>query len=103
MPDTLSAPMRQFLQWVTERPRLYADVMDEWRSSCPRLAVWEDAYIEGYVRLEGGPAGTVVLTPAGQTALAVAVREPAGPRLIRGAHHPVMGVDQAGSLRPVGD
>ena len=73
MPDTLSAPMRQFLQWVTERSRLYADVMDEWRSSCPRLTVWEDASIEGYVRLEGGPAGMVVLTPAGRAALDHAV------------------------------
>ena len=83
MPDTVSAPMRQFLQWVTERPRLYADVMDEWRSSCPRLMVWEDASIDGYVRLEGGPAGMVVLTPAGQAALAGAIREPASLAALR--------------------
>ena len=79
MPDTLSAPMRQFLQWVTERSRLYADVMDEWRSSCPRLTVWEDASIEPYVRLEGGPAGMVVLTPVGRAALDQAVRSPPAP------------------------
>ena len=68
MPEPLSAPMRQFLMWVTERPRLYADVMEQWRSSCPRLSVWEDASIAGLVRLEGR---RVALTPAGHAALAV--------------------------------
>ena len=77
MPGDISAPLRQFLQWTLERPRTYADVMDEWRSSCPRLTVWEDASIDGYVRLEGGPAGMVVLTPVGRAALADAAREPA--------------------------
>jgi len=70
MPQALSAPMRQFLTWVTERPRTHADVMDAWRSSCPRLSVWEDATIDGLVELSGGPHGRVVLTAAGRAALA---------------------------------
>ncbi len=44
--------MLQFLTWVDERSRTRADVMDAWRSSCPRLTTWEDAVIEGLVRLE---------------------------------------------------
>jgi len=28
--------MIQFLRWVAERPRTYADVMEAWRTSCPR-------------------------------------------------------------------
>lgn len=31
------------LQWINEQPRPYADVMDAWRTSCPRLTIWEDA------------------------------------------------------------
>jgi len=67
MPEPISAPTRQFLIWVTERPRVYADVMEEWRSSCPRLSVWEDASIAGLVCLEGR---RVRLTEAGKAALA---------------------------------
>ncbi len=32
--------MIQFLQWVADRPRRREDVMDAWRSSCPRFPVW---------------------------------------------------------------
>lgn len=46
----LTAPMRQLLSWIQERPRTYDEVMDAWRSSCPRLTVWEDALEAGYVR-----------------------------------------------------
>ena len=28
----------QFLEWLSERPRTYGDVMDAWRTSCPRLS-----------------------------------------------------------------
>jgi hypothetical protein len=31
------------LCWLTERDRSYEEVMDAWRTSCPRLPVWEDA------------------------------------------------------------
>ena len=43
----------QFLRWVAERPRTYADVMDAWRTSCPRMSIWEDAQADGLVRVEG--------------------------------------------------
>ena len=33
----------QFLAWVADRPRTYAEAMEAWRSSCPRLSIWEDA------------------------------------------------------------
>ena len=39
IPTTL---MVQFLRWLEERPRSYADTMDAWRSNCPRLSAWED-------------------------------------------------------------
>ena len=49
IPTTL---MTQFLRWLEERPRSYAETMDAWRSHCPRLMAWEDALEEGLIRLE---------------------------------------------------
>ena len=57
----------QFLAWLAERPRGYAETMEAWRTSCPRLSIWEDARLDGLVRLE---RGVVSLTPAGREALA---------------------------------
>ena len=49
-PDAL---MLQFLQWISLRRRTYSDVMEAWRSSCPRLTVWEDALESGLVEVQG--------------------------------------------------
>lgn len=37
------------VEWVAKRPRSYGEVMDAWRTSCPRLPVWEDACDNGFV------------------------------------------------------
>lgn len=37
------------VEWVAKQPRSYAEVMDAWRTSCPRLPVWEDACDSGFV------------------------------------------------------
>jgi len=39
----------QFLAWVADRPRTYAETMEAWRTSCPRLSAWEDATTDGLV------------------------------------------------------
>ncbi len=57
MPDTSTGLLLQFLPWVTARPRTYRETMDAWRTSCPRLSVWEDACADGLVRLEGAASG----------------------------------------------
>jgi hypothetical protein len=71
MNDALRLLTVQFLAWVAERPRSYAETMEAWRTSCPRLSVWEDATIEGLVRLEGGAGRQtlVCLTAAGRETL----------------------------------
>jgi hypothetical protein len=71
--------MLQFLDWVASRPRTYAEAMDAWRTSCPRLSVWEDALIAGFIQVNGGgPAqqGEVALTPRGRAILAGRNRDP---------------------------
>lgn len=78
MPTASLAPdrllLRQFLAWVGQGPQPYAAAMEGWRTSCPRLSIWEDALAEGLVRiLPGGTGGMararVALTPAGQAML----------------------------------
>ena len=55
------------LEWVSGRTeRTYQEVMDAWRTSCPRLPVWEDANDRGLVTTEFVDGRNVVkLTPAG--------------------------------------
>jgi hypothetical protein len=53
----------QLLDWIAERPRGRADVVEAWASSCPRLTIWEDAIADGLVRYEHG---VVTLTDAGR-------------------------------------
>ncbi len=70
----MSAPsliMVQFLTWVAERLRSYAEAMEAWRTSCPRLSVWEDASLDGLVQLDIDPDGRTVvrLTPRGRAIL----------------------------------
>lgn len=38
------------LQWIGPNPRPYAETMEAWRTSCPRLPVWEDANDRGLIR-----------------------------------------------------
>jgi len=40
------------LEWLVKRDRSYEEVMDAWRTSCPRLPVWEDANDGGLVMKE---------------------------------------------------
>ncbi len=59
------------VQWVAREPRTYAEVIDAWRTSCPRLTVWEDAIDQGFItRKNIGARGTiVVITGAGRALL----------------------------------
>lgn len=41
------------LEWLAKRDRSYEEVMDAWRTSCPRLPVWEEANDRGLVVREG--------------------------------------------------
>ena len=69
-----SATTLQFLSWVSARPRTYAEAMDAWRTSCPRLSAGADAVNAGWGAGEAGGAGTyaaasVRLTPRGAALL----------------------------------
>jgi hypothetical protein len=50
--------LREFLSWVAARRRTYAEAMEAWRTSCPRLSAWEDATNDGLVQVEQADAAT---------------------------------------------
>jgi hypothetical protein len=49
------------VEWVAREPRAYGDVIEAWRTSCPRLTVWEDAVDRGLVTRERGEHGMIVV------------------------------------------
>ena len=67
MSTTLDPLVLDLVEWVAKEPRPYAQVIDAWRTSCPRLTVWEEAVDRGLVKrkpIEG--QGTMVeVTPSG--------------------------------------
>ena len=67
MADTLDPLVRDLVEWVAKEPRRYADVLDAWRTSCPRLTVWEDASDRGFVERQAveGRGVYVTATEAG--------------------------------------
>ncbi len=62
MSDPVPALVLDLLEWLGSAPRPYAEVMDAWRTSCPRLPVWETADDLGLVRREFVPGGGVVIS-----------------------------------------
>ena len=71
MTNTLDPLILDLLEWIAARPRPYSEVMDAWRTSCPRLTVWEDAIDQGFVirRAVAGQGLLVDLTPLGRSFL----------------------------------
>ena len=67
-PDAL---VLDFVEWIAASPRRYRDVMEAWKTSCPRLTIWEDAIDQGLVqrcRIDGELS--IETTDAGRDLLA---------------------------------
>jgi hypothetical protein len=52
MSDPVDALILDLLEWIGPRARPYSEVIDAWRTSCPRLPVWEEANARGYLNHE---------------------------------------------------
>ena len=68
MSETLDPLVLDLVEWVAREPRQYREVLETWRTSCPRLTVWEDAVDRGYLTREhrSGGVTTVIVTPQGR-------------------------------------
>ena len=49
MADNVDVLILDLLEWLGAGQRPYSEVLESWRTSCPRLPVWEDANDRGYI------------------------------------------------------
>jgi hypothetical protein len=62
---TVESLLLDLLEWIGPNPRPYAEVLESWRTSCPRLPVWEAAGDRGFVSRRRVPGrGTLVSVSA---------------------------------------
>ena len=68
--DVVDSLILDLLEWVSARERTYPEVLDAWRTSCPRLLVWEEANDRGLLTTEEIDGRTLVrITEAGRAVL----------------------------------
>jgi hypothetical protein len=64
--NVVDALILDLLDWIGPDPRPYSEVIEAWRTSCPRLPVWEEANERGFLersRIPGREAFVVVSGP----------------------------------------
>jgi D-3-phosphoglycerate dehydrogenase len=79
MQDATEALILDLLEWIGAEERSYSETMEAWRTSCPRLPVWEEANDRGLVTrnlVDGCPV--IRLSPAGRSLLRVMRGNPRG-------------------------
>ena len=70
MIDAVEVLILDLLEWVASRERSYEEAMEVWRTSCPRLPVWEDANDRGLIATEPvGGRSIVRITSSGRALL----------------------------------
>jgi hypothetical protein len=73
MADAVEALILDLLEWLASGERTYAEAIDAWRTSCPRLPVWEDANDRGLVREEQLNGRSIIrITSSGRALLEAA-------------------------------
>jgi hypothetical protein len=72
MTESLDPLILDFIEWLTPDPRPYVEVMEVWRTSCPRLTVFEDSIDRGLVArgVADGKSRMIAVTQAGRDFLA---------------------------------
>jgi hypothetical protein len=68
--SVVEALIVDLLKWLATADRSYEEVMDAWRTSCPKLPVWEEANDRGLVIREDVNGHCVVrITSSGRDLL----------------------------------
>jgi trans-aconitate 2-methyltransferase len=83
MPDAVEPLVLDLLEWIGFDGRPYAEVMEAWRTSCPRLPVWEEANSRGFVVQRHDPArGALVVSVSRQGRAYLASRRSSAARQV---------------------
>jgi hypothetical protein len=70
MTDTVETLILDLLEWLSRKERTYQETMEAWRTSCPRLPVWEDAHDRWLIETISANGHSLVrVTPAGAALL----------------------------------
>ena len=70
MSDTVEALIADLLEYVAGNERSYAEVIEAWHTSCPKLPVWEEANERGLItRARVNGHAVVRITAAGTSFL----------------------------------
>ena len=64
MSSTVDALILDLLEWIGPSARPYDEVIEAWRTSCPRLPVWEEASERGLIASRFAPGGETVSVTA---------------------------------------
>ena len=67
--ETVDSLILDLLEWIGPGQRPYAETMDAWRTSCPRLPVWEDATDLGFIARHR-PSGSIAVVSVTASGLA---------------------------------
>ena len=88
MSDPVDALILDLLEWIGPAPRPYVEVIEAWRTSCPRLPVWDDANDRGLIDIhdDDGRGRLVAVSEAG---LRYLHEHRVERRVERGVEHPV--------------
>jgi hypothetical protein len=67
MPEPVDDLILDLLEWIGPGRRPYTETLEAWRTSCPRLPVWEDATDLGFIERhhEPGQAALVSVSASG--------------------------------------
>ena len=67
MSDPIEPLVLDLLEWIGRESRPYSEVIDAWRTSCPRLPVREEANTRGFVERHhsAGSEARVQVSPTG--------------------------------------
>jgi hypothetical protein len=100
MTETTDALVLDLVEWIGREPRLYSEVIETWRTSCPRLTIWEDAVDRGYVTRQAvaGQGIHVAITAAGEKNSCASTAAPAGS--ITFARNALRGIDSLRTIWP---
>ena len=72
MSQTVHNLILDLLEWIGPGSRPYAETMEAWRTSCPRLPIWEEATDLGFIERHRAPGSfaAVSVSPTGAEHLA---------------------------------